>query len=108
MVLGAVEGPDGRGDARGGDVREALRVLADALEADEVRHGVVGEERAHLVVEGDRVVTRSTYLHHGLSQVVSRWLEDDGELYVVRNELVNKDGMLLDAVLYFDRVSKGK
>lgn len=35
--------------------------------------------------------------------------EEDGELYVVRNELVNKDGMLLDAVvLYFDRDSKGK
>mmetsp|Transcript_86520 Transcript_86520/g.244505 ORF Transcript_86520/g.244505 Transcript_86520/m.244505 type:complete len:432 (-) Transcript_86520:189-1484(-) len=64
--------------------------------------------RVMTAIEGDRVVTRSTYLHHGLSQVVSRWLEDDGELYVVRNELVNKDGMLLDAVLYFDRVSKGK
>ena len=64
--------------------------------------------RVMTAIEGDRVVTRSTYLHHGLSQVVSRWLEDDGKLYVVRNELVNKDGMLLDSVLYFDRVSKGK
>jgi len=34
-----------------------------------------------------KVVTRTSYLKHGHSQVVSRWLEDGGETYVVANDL---------------------
>ena len=56
-----------------------------------------------------QVVTRTTYLKHGHTQVVSRWLEDDGATYVVANDLSLADGKtVLKAILYFERVDDSK
>ena len=56
-----------------------------------------------------QVVTRTTYLKHGHTQVVSRWLENDGATYVVANDLSLADGKtVLKAILYFDRVDDSK
>jgi hypothetical protein len=50
------------------------------------------------------VVTRTKYLKHGHTQVVARWLQDDGNTYVVTNELtLTTAGVVLRATLYFDR-----
>jgi hypothetical protein len=52
-----------------------------------------------------QVVTRTSYLKHGHTQVVRRWLEDGGETYVVANDLcLAKKGVLLQATLYFTRM----
>jgi hypothetical protein len=68
-----------------------------------------GKAADSVIVEGVglrlRVVTRTTYLKHGHTQVVSRWLEDDGNTYVVSNDLnIAGKGIILRAVLYFNRV----
>lgn len=60
-------------------------------------------------VLGDRVVTRMTYLKQGHTQVVTRWLEDKGQTYVVQNDLcvAGDSAAVLHATLYFHRKDDG-
>jgi len=63
---------------------------AEAATASPRGGGALGGEVASPSERGSgptKVVTRTTYLKHGHSQVVSRWLEDGGETYVVANDL---------------------
>lgn len=56
------------------------------------------------VLKGNHVVTQMTYAKHPLVQMIDRWLEDDGQTYVVRNVItLTETGVELDAVLYFTR-----
>mmetsp|Transcript_14213 Transcript_14213/g.29154 ORF Transcript_14213/g.29154 Transcript_14213/m.29154 type:complete len:98 (+) Transcript_14213:887-1180(+) len=52
-----------------------------------------------------KVVTRTQYTKHGHTQVVKRWLEDDGNTYVVTNDLsLVEKGVILKATIYFKRI----
>lgn len=87
--------------------------------------------QSHSTHRGLAVVTRTVYVKHGHSQVVTRWLEDDGltcvrswttaapfpraqprctllrcthQRYVVTNDItLAKTGVVLKAKLFFDR-----
>lgn len=57
----------------------------------------------HHETEGTVVVTESTYRDKGIRQLLRRTIEEDGQVYHVRNQMTLADGRVLVADSYFDR-----